>query len=177
MVIRHSMNESTTMIEPYNILILCTGNSARSIMTEAIINMIGGDRFRAYSAGSRPAGIVHPFALELCESLGYPVERLRSKAWDEFAQPDAPVMDVVITVCDNARGETCPVWPGTPMTLHWEIEDPAAVHGTDEEKRVAFRNVFDIIMDRVRAFMSLPLATFEETSIRKALERSGQGNG
>lgn len=165
------------MTNPYNVLILCTGNSARSIMTEVMFNTIGGDRFRAYSAGSRPAGIVNPFAIELCESSGYPVERLRSKTWDEFARPDAPVMDVVITVCDNARGETCPVWPGAPMTFHWEIEDPAAVQGTDEEKRAAFRKVFDIIMDRVRVFMSLPLATFDETSIRKALERSGQGNG
>lgn len=146
-------------------------------MTEVMLNTIGGDRFRAYSAGSRPAGIVNPFAIELCESSGYPVERLRSKTWDEFARPDAPVMDVVITVCDNARGETCPVWPGAPMTFHWEIEDPAAVQGTDEEKRAAFRKVFDIIMDRVRVFMSLPLATFDETSIRKALERSGQDNG
>lgn len=165
------------MTNPYNVLILCTGNSARSIMTEVMLNTIGGDRFRAYSAGSRPAGIVNPFAIELCESSGYPVERLRSKTWDEFARPDAPVMDVVITVCDNARGETCPVWPGAPMTFHWEIEDPAAVQGTDEEKRAAFRKVFDIIMDRVRVFMSLPLATFDETSIRKALERSGQDNG
>lgn len=172
-----TLYEPAAMAKSYNILILCTGNSARSIMAEAIFNTIGKDGFRAYSAGSHPAGAVNPFAVELCEASGYPAARLRSKAWDEFALPDAPVMDIVITVCDNARGETCPVWPGAPMKFHWEIEDPAAVPGTDEEKRTAFRNTFDRITDRVRAFMSLPLTTLDEDSIREAMERMEQDNG
>ncbi|MBN9400330.1 MAG: arsenate reductase ArsC ['Candidatus Kapabacteria' thiocyanatum] len=156
--------------EHYNVLILCTGNSARSIMAEAIFNTIGKDRFTAFSAGSHPTGIVNPFALELCRTLGYPTESLRSKGWDEFALPGAPAMDFIITVCDRAGGEVCPIWPGTPMTFHWGFEDPAAVHGTDTEKMVMFDDIFNQIMNRVRFFMSLPLASLDELSIRKAMD-------
>ncbi|HRK04708.1 MAG TPA: arsenate reductase ArsC [Chlorobiota bacterium] len=165
------------MERSYNVLILCTGNSARSIMAEAVFNTIGKERFTAYSAGSHPTGVVNPFAIELCQTLGYPAENLRSKAWDEFAVPGAPAMDFVVTVCDNARGEACPVWPGTPMTLHWGFEDPAAVRGTDTEKRAAFNNIFNQIMGRVRLFMSLPLASLDEMSIRRLTERPEENDG
>jgi arsenate reductase len=128
--------------KPYNVLFLCTGNSARSIMAEALLNTIGKGRFRAYSAGSHPTGKVNPFALEQLKGLGYRLENLRRKSWDEFAQPDAPKMDVIITVCNSAAGEVCPAWPGQPMPAHWHFADPAAVERTDEEKRRAFKKVF-----------------------------------
>lgn len=166
-----------TLMPNYNVLILCTGNSARSILTEAVFNTVGKDRFTAYSAGSHPTGVVHPLAIEVCQALEYPAEKLRSKAWDEFALPDAPAMDFVITVCDNARGEACPVWPGVPKTLHWGFEDPAAVQGTDAEKRASFDSVFNQIMGRVRLFMSLPLESLDELSIRKATENPEQNDG
>jgi arsenate reductase (thioredoxin) len=128
--------------KPYNVLFLCTGNSARSIMAEALLNTIGKGRFRAYSAGSHPTGKVNPFALEQLKGLSYRLEILRRKSWDEFAQPDAPKMDVIITICDSTAGEVCPVWPGQPMSAHWPFADPAAVEGTDEEKRRAFKKAF-----------------------------------
>lgn len=152
----------------YNVLFLCTGNSARSVMAEAILNKIGRGRFKAYSAGSHPAGRVNPYTIELLKKNRHPVDALRSKAWDEFAQPDAPALDLVITVCDQAAGETCPVWPGHPITAHWGFEDPAAFKGTDEEKRTKFKEVYQQIMTRARLLVSLPLTSLERrASVRK----------
>lgn len=158
----------------YNVLVLCTGNSARSIMAEALINTMGKGRFRAYSAGSQPGGVVNPFAIEQVATTGYPLGQLRSKSWDEFATPDAPAMDFVITVCDNAAGETCPLWPGHPMTAHWGFEDPAAAHGSDEEKRHVFAKVFRQIMNRVQLFVNLPLAVLDQTAIKREIDSIGQ---
>jgi arsenate reductase len=155
------------MHKPYNILVLCTGNSARSIMGEALFNTMGAGRFKAYSAGSHPTGKVNPFAIEQVQRLGYPVEGLRSKSWDEFAQPDAPQMDFVITVCDKAAGEVCPFWPGQPVTAHWGFPDPAAVVGTDEEKRAAFAKTQREIRTRVQLFLSLPLESLDRMTIEK----------
>lgn len=158
----------------YNVLILCTGNSARSIMAEALINTMGQGRFRAYSAGSHPTGKVNPFAVEKVESVNYPTENLRSKSWDEYATPDAPKMDFIITVCDNAAGEVCPYWPGKPATAHWGFADPAAVEGSDEEKRQAFRRIFNEITHRVRAFASLPLAALDAQSLQREVRKIGE---
>ncbi|HLU01894.1 MAG TPA: arsenate reductase ArsC [Advenella sp.] len=159
----------------YNVLILCTGNSARSIMAEALINTIGQGRFNAFSAGSHPTGKVNPFAVEKTASIGYPSEKLRSKSWDEFAMADAPIMDFVITVCDNAAGEVCPIWPGKPITAHWGFEDPAAVEGSDEAKRQAFDKVFRNIMNRVRLFVSLPFHILDRAAIKHELVKIGTG--
>ena len=158
----------------YNVLILCTGNSARSIMAEALINTMGQGRFRAYSAGSHPTGKVNPFAVEKVESVNYPTENLRSKSWDEYATPDAPKMDFIITVCDNAAGEVCPVWPGRPISAHWGFEDPAAVQGTDEQKQKAFDAAFREIMNRVRIFVNLPMKVLDQNAIKHELDRIGQ---
>ena len=158
----------------YNVLILCTGNSARSIMAEAVFNTIGKDRFNAYSAGSHPTGIVHPLAVELTEKLGYPTEKLRSKSWNEFSTPDAPQMDFIITVCDKAASEPCPIWPGHPITSDWGLEDPAAVQGSLEEQRHAFQNVLSYIMARVRLFSVLPLAKLDELTIKREMDNIGQ---
>lgn len=158
----------------YNVLILCTGNSARSIMAEALINTMGQGRFRAYSAGSHPTGKVNPFAVENVESVNYPTENLRSKSWDEYATPDAPKMDFIITVCDNAAGEMCPVWPGQPISAHWGFEDPAAVEGTDAEKRRAFEQTFRHMMNRVRLFVNLPLKMLDQTAIKRELANIGK---
>lgn len=158
----------------YNILILCTGNSARSIMAEALINTMGKGRFRAYSAGSHPTGKVNPFAIEKVKSLNYPTENLRSKNWGEFALPDAPQMDFIITVCDNAAGEMCPVWPGQPISAHWGFEDPATVEDTDDEKRRAFDVTFRHIMNRVRLFVNLPLKMLDQTAIKRELVNIGK---
>ena len=157
----------------YNVLVLCTGNSARSIMAEALINTMGKGRFHAYSAGSRPTGKVNPFAIEKIASTGYPVENLRSKSWDEFAQPDAPQMDFILTVCDNAAGEVCPVWPGQPISAHWGFEDPAAVEGSDETKRAAFNKVFRQIVGRVQVFVHLPLTMLDKTAIKREMQVIG----
>ena len=158
----------------YNVLFLCTGNSARSIMAEAILNRKGKPNFVAYSAGSHPSGTVNPFAIERCESLGYDVSQLRSKSWDEFATLDAPHMDFVITVCDQAAGEICPIWPGKPMTAHWGFEDPAAFAGTDEEKRQVFSKVYRQILGRVSQFVNLPLHVLDGNAIQRELRAIGE---
>ncbi|MFA5496031.1 MAG: arsenate reductase ArsC, partial [Porticoccaceae bacterium] len=160
----------------YNILVLCTGNSARSIMAEALINTMGKGRFRAYSAGSHPTGKVNPFAIEKVKSLNYPLENLRSKNWDEFALPGAPPMDFIITVCDKAAGEICPVWPGQPISAHWGFEDPAAVEGTDDEKRRAFDVTFRHVMNRVRLFVNLPLTMLDQAAIKRELANIGEAD-
>lgn len=162
----------------YNVLILCTGNSARSIMAEAIINRLGagganGGRFKAYSAGSYPAGQVHPYAVDLLKSFNHPTAELRSKSWDEFATLDAPQMDFVFTVCDNAAGEVCPVWPGRPMVAHWPFQDPAAFEGTEAEKRQVFADVYGQIHNRVGIFVNLPLAALDKLSLQKRLSDLG----
>jgi arsenate reductase len=158
----------------YNVLFLCTGNSARSIMAEAVMNQKGAPNFRAYSAGSHPAGSVRPEALRQLESAHVPVTGLRSKSWDEFAQSGAPQMNFVFTVCDNAANEVCPVWPGQPMTAHWGIPDPAAVKGTDEQVQKAFREAFFLLDRRISLLLSLPLSTLERLALKKELDRIGQ---
>ena len=157
----------------YNVLVLCTGNSARSIMAEALINTMGNGRFKAYSAGSYPSGCVNPFAIEKVAAVNYPTDKLRSKSWDEFAQADAPQMDFIVTVCDNAAGEMCPIWPGQPVSAHWGFEDPAAVEGSDADKRRAFDTVFRQIMARVRVFVNLPLATLDKAAIQREMKAIG----
>ena len=157
----------------YNVLFLCTGNSARSIMAEALLNTMGKGRFHAYSAGSHPVGTVNPLALEQVQATGYPLNDLRSKSWDEFAVPGAPKMDFIITVCDNAAGEVCPVWPGQPVSAHWGFEDPAAATGTDEQKRAVFSKVARQIMTRVNIFTSLPLHKLENTAIKREMDVIG----
>jgi arsenate reductase len=158
----------------FNVLFLCTGNSARSILAESLLNNLGTGRFRAFSAGSHPAGHVNPFALELLEKNHFPISELRSKPWDEFAQPDAPQLDFVITVCDKAAGEVCPVWPGQPMTAHWGIPDPAAVEGSDEEKRRAFLDAMNQRKRRVSMFVSLPFATLDSMKLQQAVRDIGK---
>ena len=163
------------MTEPvYNVLFLCTGNSARSILAETLLTNLGKGRFRAFSAGSHPAGQINPFALELLEKSHFPIAHLRSKSWDEFAQPDAPQLDFVITVCDNAAGEVCPVWPGQPMTAHWGIPDPAAVEGTDEQKRHAFVDAMNQLQRRICMFVNLPFATLDKMKLEKAVREIGK---
>jgi protein-tyrosine-phosphatase len=159
---------------PFNVLFLCTGNSARSIMAESILRHVGAGRFNAYSAGSRPAGSVNPLALELLRANRLPTEGLASKSWQRFAGPDAPVMDFVFTVCDNAAGEACPVWPGQPMTAHWGIEDPAAATGSDEDRRRAFSAASHLLTNRIRVFTSLPLAKLDRLSLQQRLDGIGR---
>jgi protein-tyrosine-phosphatase len=161
----------------YNVLFLCTGNTARSILAEAILRKEARGHFRAFSAGSQPKGVVNPFAIKVLESLDYPIDNLRSKSWEEFARPDAPVMDFVFTVCDNAAGETCPLWPGQPMTAHWGIEDPAAVEGTDIAKEAAFVAAFRYLKNRIAAFTSLPLHSIDKLSLGTRLRDIGRGEG
>jgi len=158
----------------YNVLFLCTGNSARSILAESITNKLGRGKFRGFSAGSHPKGQVHPIALKLLQHLGYPTDGLRSKNWDEFATPSSPHLDFVFTVCDKAAGEVCPVWPGQPMTAHWGIPDPAAVEGTDVEKSFAFREAFRSMETRIRLFMSLPLASIDRLRLKEHLDEIGR---
>jgi arsenate reductase len=161
-------------LRPYNILILCTGNSARSILGEALFNTLGAGRFQAYSAGSHPSGRVNPFALEVLRTLDYPADKLRSKSWDEFAEPGAPQMDIIVTVCDNAAGEMCPLWPGQPVTAHWGFPDPAAVEGTEDEKRAAFAKTLQQIRRRVELFLNLPLETLDRVAIAQEMRRIGE---
>lgn len=151
----------------YNVLFLCTGNSARSIMGEALLNSLGRGHFKGFSAGSYPAGQVNPFTIELLEMSGYCFDDLRSKSWDEFAAPGAPEMDLVITVCDNAAGEVCPVWPGQPVSAHWSFQDPAAFQGPDDEKRRVFQNIFHQIGSRVRLLVSLPIEKLDRLSLKQ----------
>jgi len=162
------------MRPPYNVLFLCTGNSARSIMAEAILNRRGKPNFNAFSAGSHPTGRVNPLALKQLELAGLPVAGLRSKSWDEFAQPGAPQMDFVFTVCDNAANETCPVWPGQPITAHWGVPDPAAVVGTVEQMERAFRDAFVTLDRRIGLFLSLPLASLNALALKNELGRIGR---
>ena len=158
---------------PFNVLILCTGNSARSILGEALINHWGRGKFAGYSAGSSPKGQVHPIALELLQHLKLPIEGLRSKSWDEFARPGAPPLDFVFTVCDNAAGESCPYWPGQPMTAHWGVADPAAVEGTDTEKWLAFRTAFRELENRIKVFTALPIRTLDRAKLQAHLNQIG----
>ena len=158
----------------FNVLFLCTGNSARSILAEAILNHVGRGKFRAFSAGSHPKGEVNPYALELLEKNRFPVAKLRSKSWDEFACPDAPALDFVFTVCDNAAGEACPIWPGKPVTAHWGIEDPAAVEGSDEEKRGAFLTAFTQLHRRISVFICVPFGELDAMAIRRELDGIGR---
>jgi len=159
---------------PYNVLFLCTGNSARSILAEAYMNAAAKGRFAAYSAGSHPQGKVNPFAIELLAKHRLDSARLRSKSWDEFAQPDAPVMDFVFTVCDQAAGEVCPMWPGQPMTAHWGVDDPAKVEGTEEQKRRAFVRAFSELSTRINLFLSLPLAKLDRLALKRKLAEIGR---
>ncbi len=159
----------------YNVLFLCTGNSARSIMAEAILNRIGQGRFKAFSAGSHPKGDVHPYALDLLKTLNFKTDFARSKSWDEFAGPDAPKMDFVFTVCDSAAAEACPVWPGQPMTAHWGVPDPAAATGTEAEIRFAFSEAYRIHNSRILIFTSLPLKSIEKLALQKRLDEIGKG--
>lgn len=157
----------------FNILFLCTGNSARSIMAEALVTTMSKGRFQGFSAGSKPGGTVNAFAIEQVGKTGYPVDKLRSKSWDEFAGPDAPHMDFIITVCDNAAGEVCPYWPGHPATAHWGFEDPAAVEGTHEKKRAAFEKIFKQIVARMNSFVSLPVHMLDKHAIQREIEKIG----
>jgi arsenate reductase len=154
-------------------LFLCTGNSARSIIAESALRQLGESRFHAYSAGSHPKGAVHPLAIEVLESKGLPTVGLRSKPWDEFAVPGAPKMDFVFTVCDDAAGEACPVWPGQPVTAHWGVADPAACDGDDDTRRRAFADACDVLTDRVKRFTDLPLGRLDDAALKTALRRIG----
>ena len=162
------MNDRT-----YNVLFLCTGNSARSVIAEALLNHLGRGRFRAYSAGSHPVGKVNPFALELLQRAHLPIDGLRSKSWEGFAQPRAPAMDFIVTVCDNAAGEMCPVWPGRPVSAHWGVADPAALEGSDDEKRAAFRDAAAILRRRIEALVSLPIDELDEAAMKRELRSIG----
>jgi arsenate reductase (thioredoxin) len=160
--------------QPLNVLFLCTANSARSILAESILNATAPERFRAFSAGSHPGGKVNPFAIELLQKNRYPTEGARSKAWDEFAAPGAPALDFVFTVCDNAAGEVCPVWPGQPVSAHWGIPDPAAATGSDDDKRKAFFDAFLLLQRRIQLFTSLPLAKIDKLSLQQRLREIGK---
>ena len=157
-----------------NVLFLCTGNSARSIMGEVLMNAMGAPRFRAFSAGSHPTGRVNPFAIELLQKNDLPTEGLRSKSWDEFAQPGAPDLDFIFTVCDSAAGEACPLWPGHPVSAHWGVEDPAAVEGDDDAKRKAFFQAFNRLQQRIQLFLSVPIARLDRAALTQRLKEIGR---
>ncbi len=161
----------------FNVLFLCTGNSARSILAEAILNKLGAGKFYAFSAGSQPKGQPHPEALRLLQSLGYDTSRFRSKSWNEFTKPGAPALDFVFTVCDNAAGETCPLWPGQPMTAHWGVPDPAAATGNPAEIALAFKDAYRMLHQRIGVFAALPLGSLDRHSLQKRLREIGGGEG
>src|SRR5580658_7054456 len=158
----------------YNVLFLCTGNSARSILAEALLNHWGRGRFRAFSAGSFPRGQVHPLTLALLDKLGLSLPDARSKSWDEFARPDAPMMDFVFTVCDQAAGEVCPIWPGNPVTAHWGVPDPAAVEGSEEARMAAFRQALHLLDSRIKLFLALPVATLDRMALQRQADAIGR---
>jgi len=158
----------------YNVLFLCTGNSARSVLAEVLLNSRGAGRFRAFSAGSRPVGRVNPFATETLKQAGLPTDGLRSKSWDEFAQPGAPALDFVFTVCDSAADEVCPIWPGQPVTAHWGLPDPAAVQGSDADKAKAFRDTFIALDRRIGLFTSLPIAGLDQLALKRKVDEIGK---
>ncbi len=158
----------------YNVLFLCTGNSARSILAESVVNRLGDGRFRGFSAGSFPKGEVHPLALELLEREGYPTRHLRSKSWDEFAERYAEPLDFVFTVCDNAAGEACPIWPGQPVTAHWGLPDPAAVEGSEDERRLAFAETLRMLRERIGMFVNLPIESLDAMSLQNSLHEIGR---
>lgn len=160
--------------KPYNVLFLCTGNSARSIMAEALLNRLGQGRFKAYSAGSHPAGAINTQTLSLLQRMNYSTEGMRSKSWDEFATPGAPPLDFVFTVCDQAAQEECPYWPGQPMTAHWGLPDPAAAEGSDAERALAFADAFRMLNNRISIFVSLPLRSLDELSLQDRLDAIGK---
>ena len=166
------MSYETTQ-RSYNVLFLCTGNSARSILAESLLNGLGKGRFRGFSAGSFPKGQVHPLALELLKRMDLPSNGLRSKSWDEFAAPDAPPIDFIFTVCDNAAGEVCPIWPGKPTTAHWGIADPAAVEGADADKAFAFRKALEEMEARIKLFIALPIESLDPLTLREKLRAIG----
>jgi protein-tyrosine-phosphatase len=159
---------------PYNVLFLCTGNSARSILAESVLNRLGKGKFRGFSAGSFPKGQVHPYALELLERQNYPIQHLRSKSWNEFAGPGAEPLDFVFTVCDNAAGEACPIWPGQPVTAHWGLPDPAAVEGSEAERRLAFAETLRMLRNRIGVFVSLPIKSLDKLSLENRLREIGR---
>jgi arsenate reductase (thioredoxin) len=161
---------------PYNVLFLCTHNSARSVIAECVMNRLGAGRFRGFSAGSTPSGAINPHALDLLRQLNYDVSQLRSKSWEEFAQSGAPKMHFVLTVCDDAAAETCPVWPGHPMTAHWGVEDPSRAQGTEVEKRLAFADTHRLFTNRIGIFVNLPVATLSEMAMQKQLDDLGNRN-
>ncbi len=161
----------------YNVLFLCTGNSARSILAESILRKDGANSFNAYSAGSHPRGSIQPLVIKVLESFDYPVDGFRSKPWDEFAEPGAPIMDFVFTVCDDAAGEACPVWPGQPMTAHWGITDPAAVRGSPMEREKAYVDAFRYMKNRISLFLALPLSKLEPLSLNARLREIGHAEG
>jgi protein-tyrosine-phosphatase len=169
-----SFEKSVMSQRPYNVLFLCTGNSARSILAEALLNHRGHGQFRAFSAGSHPAGRVNPFAVQVLSESKLPTENLRSKSWDEFAQPGAPELDFIFTVCDNAAGEVCPIWPGQPMTAHWGIPDPAAVTGTNAAKHAAFMDAFRVLERRISLFINLPVSSLDRLSLNQQLHDIGK---
>ena len=163
--------------QPFNVLFLCTGNSARSIMAEAILNRVGAGKFRAFSAGSQPKGRVHPEALQLLKGLGYDTSAFRSKSWGEFVDPGAPLLDFVFTVCDNAAGEVCPVWPGQPMTAHWGVPDPAEAEGNPAQIALAFKDAYRMLNQRIGIFTSLPLRSLDRLSLQSKLREIGRIEG
>jgi arsenate reductase len=162
------------MTDVFNVLFLCTGNSARSILAECILNREGRGRFRAFSAGSQPKRQVHPFAVDLLKKLNHPTAGLRSKSWEEFARADAPRLDFVFTVCDNAANEVCPVWPGQPITAHWGLPDPAAAEGTDAERHLAFAEAYRMLSNRISVFVSLPIRSLDRLTLQRRVEEIGR---